>query len=91
MSLTRGPWFITPTAVRQYAKHIRSNFEEAQQELIALSIRARYVRDDTSPLEVWAVDSPSKIKMLVSFSKRREGDKPQLVTVIPERSLRYDR
>lgn len=81
-----SPWFVTPTAVRQYAKHIRSNFEEAQRELIRLSFSAEFVRPDKGPMELWMVHSPEPIRMLVSNAMRKEGDKPQLVSVFTNRS-----
>lgn len=91
---TRGPWYITMRAVEEYCALTGRNpeddeaFGDAEEELIDIAVTARHVRDQDNGLVMYrAVRSEScaaRYRLLVSPTPSREGNKPQLVSVLPE-------
>jgi hypothetical protein len=86
-----GPWYVTIAAVEQYCKIKGTNpesdqdFGAAQDELIAI---AKKITADCKPgkeLRTGAIafrgPKPLRVRLLVSYTERSEGNLPQLFSV----------
>jgi len=76
----RGPWFVTPHAVRRYTRRYarRLDYEAARDQLVDLCARARYVRPSHGG-ELWRGPRPLRLRLVVG---RGEGERRALVTVL---------
>jgi hypothetical protein len=88
----RGPWYLSAAAVRQYHRIATGSADapdDEQFDAAALALqeavgRARKVRDQRNGLELWRLSGRPRLRLLVSYAERPEGDLPQLVSVLPE-------
>lgn len=82
-----GRWFITPHAIRRYRERHRVDISDAQalRELTVWSEVATYSGPTRDGQEEWRSPSwfPRVIRFVVAPTPRSEGDRPQLVTVLP--------
>jgi len=79
-----GPWFITPTAVRQWAEMRSIPYEQALGELIRLCRDAderKSPKRSASGLLVYRVRKPIDIQLMVADSDLAEGELPQLIGI----------
>jgi hypothetical protein len=81
-------WFITESAVSQYAALARlDDLERARTELVQLAARAHLVRRQGNGLELWRVKGfdGRRLRLLVGEpAVRFPGAKPALVQVLGE-------
>ena len=77
MAAMRGRWFITPHAVRRFIARINpgDTYEQALEQLIAMSERAHRTRVRPDGTEEWRGPKPLRLRFRVT----REG---QLLTVL---------
>ena len=77
----RGPFFVTPHAVRRYIERVRPGltYEQALGELVAMARGAHLVKELASGLELWRGPPPRRLRFRVSPGC---GGLPQLVTVL---------
>lgn len=79
-----GAWYITPHAVgcymriRRYAEDAR---ERALRELTDLAPSAHYADSDSQGRQIWRTGRPLRLRWLVSFASRSEGEAPQVIWV----------
>lgn len=79
-----GPWFITPTAVRQWAELRGIYPEQALGELIRICCDAAERKSphrSASGLLVYRVRRPLDVQLIVTDEDLAEGELPQLVAV----------
>jgi len=85
MSQAIGPWYITDTAVRQYATLRGADRADAIEELRSIAKDAaerKSPRRTAGGLLCYRVRKPIDVQLLVSDSARDEGTLPQLVAVV---------
>jgi len=79
-----GPWFLTPTAVRQWADLRDVSYEQALGELIRICCDAaerKSPRRSRSGLLVYRVRKPIDCQLIVAGEDLAEGELPQLVAI----------
>lgn len=79
-----GPWFITPTATRQWAGLRGISREQALGELIRICADAaerKSPRRSASGLLVYRVRRPLDFQLIVADEDLAQGELPQLVAV----------
>jgi hypothetical protein len=60
------------------------HFAAGEDELAAVCSGAHHVRNQDNGLQLWRGPQPGRYRLLVSTSRRVEGDLPQLVSVLAE-------
>lgn len=81
-----GPWFLTPTAVGQWAALRGIHPDQALGELIVVCCDAaerRSPRRSASGLLVYRVRRPIDVQLIVADQGLAAGELPQLVAVQP--------
>lgn len=89
---TRGPWFITARAVREYLEltgrePTEEAFPDGEDELLEIAAdesRRHLVRVQDNGQELWRLRGKPRLRLLVATNPRPEGPLPQLVRVLAE-------
>lgn len=79
-----GPWFLTPSAVRQWADLRGIGSAQALGELIRICVDAaerKSPRRSASGLLVYRVRKPIDVQLMVADEDLADGELPQLVAV----------
>lgn len=79
-----GPWFITPSTVRQWAEMRRIDTAQALGELIRICCDAAERKSphrSAGGLLVYRVRRPIDVQLMVADEDLAEGELPQLVAV----------
>lgn len=88
-----GPWYISARAVQDYLAIMRRQavtegpiWDEAERELIDLATAA--ATREPKPYNDGALQyrggRPLRLRFIVTHARRKEGDLPQLVRVLPD-------
>lgn len=79
--MIKGNWFITPHAIKRYRQLCccKIDDEQALEELIQISITARFVKEQYPGMSIYRTGKPWRHRLVVST---RQPGKPQLVTVL---------
>jgi hypothetical protein len=88
----RGPWYLSARAVREYHRIATGRVDEpddeqfdaaaeALQEAVGLARRIKVLPHGE---ELWRLRGRPRLRLLVSYAVRPEGELPQLVRVLPE-------
>lgn len=77
----RGRWFVTPHAVRRYIERVRPEltYEQALEELVAASMRARRLRETSPGVALYRDGRPLRTRFRVA---ENGPGLPQLLTVL---------
>lgn len=86
----RGPWYLSARAIKEFLALTgrdpsnEDHFAAGEDELAAVCSAAHHVRNQDNGLQLWRGPQPGRYRLLVSTSRRAEGDLPQLVSVLGE-------
>lgn len=90
----QGPWYISARAIKEYLALTgreptnEAHFASGEDELAKITSSAHHVRNQDNGLQLWRAsnlpDPLGRLRLLVSTARRREGDLPQLVSVLAE-------